>query len=276
MIKLGEYNTLEAARSTDNGFYLKDEDGNEVLLPNKYVPEGFENGAKLDVFIFKDSEDRLTATTATPKIKLNRFAYLKVNQVNNVGAFLDWGLEKDLLVPYSEQNERMVKDNSYLVHMYIDKETERLVASGKLRQFFKNEDCTLDVGDEVDLLIGERNYLGIEVIINELYGGLIYKNEIFKKVQRGDKKKGYIKLIREDYKIDVALQPQGYKNQDASAEKILSILKENEGYLNLNDKSSPELIKARLEMSKKTFKKSIGALYKARLIDIKKDGVYLV
>jgi hypothetical protein len=276
MIEIGRMNSLRAFRQAKQGWYLRNPEGQEVLLPNKYVPEGFKEEDELDVFIFNDSEDRITATTATPKIQLNDFAYLQVKEVNKFGAFLDWGLEKDLLVPFSEQQKKMLKDEHYLVYMYLDARTERLVASSKLDQFLEKENIELEVGQEVDLIIGEFSELGAKVIINKQYSGLIFQNEIFQKLRSGDHVKGFIKQIREDKKIDVSLQQQGYAGVAPNAEKILEKLNAEGGFLALNDKSDPKLIQDQLEMSKKTFKKAIGGLYKQKLIKIEKDGIYLL
>lgn len=276
MIEIGRMNSLRAFRQAKQGWYLRNPEGQEVLLPNKYVPEGFKEDDELDVFIFNDSEDRITATTATPKIQLNDFAYLQVKEVNKFGAFLDWGLEKDLLVPFSEQQKKMLKDEYYLVYMYLDARTERLVASSKLDQFLEKENIDLEVGQEVDLIIGEFSELGAKVIINKQYNGLIFQNEIFQKLRPGDRVKGFIKQLREDKKIDVSLQQQGYAGVAPNAEKILEKLNAEGGFLALNDKSDPKLIQDQLEMSKKTFKKAIGGLYKQKLIKIEKDGIYLL
>lgn len=275
MIKLGKYNTLTAARETANGIYLKDEKGQEVLLPNKLVPKDLELGQQLEVFVYNDSEDRPTATTQQPKIQLNQFGYLKVNEVNRFGAFLDWGLDKDLMVPFKEQAKKMEEGRWYFVYLYLDEETNRLAASAKLSRFFKNKEVDLQVGQEVDLLINFRTDLGVNVIINNRYKGLIYKNDIFQQIRPGDRCKGYIKLIRPDKKIDVTLRQEGYGKVPDGAHKIIEKLKQHDGFLALSDKSDPEEIYAQLGMSKKTFKKAIGGLYKRRMIRIEKDGVYL-
>lgn len=277
MINIGQINHLRAVRSTDNGVYLTDEEGSgEVLLPNKYVPEDIAEGKVLEVFIFNDSEDRITATTATPKIKLHEFACLQVRDVTHVGAFLDWGLEKDLLVPFKEQPGRMVKGGWYMVFLYLDAETDRLVASGRYQKFLQKENIDLKPGEEVNLIIDDETDLGVNVIVNHRFRGLIYQNELFQKIRRGDKRTGFIKNVREDGKIDVTLQKPGYGKVEPNAEKILARLKDNQGYLRLTDKSDPDDIAEILEMSKKTFKKAVGALYKQRLIRLENDGIYLI
>ena len=275
MIKIGQFNSLSAVRVSENGMYLSDEEGQEILLPNKYVPEDMLLEDEINVFIYNDSKDRLTATTKVPKIKCNEFAYLQVKEVNSYGAFLDWGLEKDLLVPFSEQRGRFKEGQSFIVYMYLDEKTNRLVASSKLNRFLEREEINLEIGEEVDLLIGESIDIGVNVIINNQYTGLIFKNELFQSIEIGKRVKGYIKNIREDLKIDVSLQKQGYQNVEPNTQKILDTLNNNQGFLNLNDKSDPNEISSRLQMSKKTFKKAIGALYKKRIIRIEKDGIYL-
>lgn len=275
-MKVGEFNLLKAKRRTLNGYYLVDSEDVEVLLPNKYVPTGMKPDDEISVFIFKDSEDRLTATTITPKILLNEFAVLEVVDVNPVGAFLDWGLEKDLLVPYSEQVEKMKVGNSYPVYLYLDDKTQRLVATGKINKILERDDITVKTGDEVELLICNSTDLGINVIINNLHMGLLYDNELFQAVSPGEVITGYIKNVRPDNKIDVSLQKQGYVSVEPNSKKILQKLQDNNGFLNVTDKSDPVIILAKLEMSKKIFKKAIGSLYKQRLISIKEDGIYLV
>lgn len=275
-MKSGEFNLLTARRRTLNGYYLVDDEDVEVLLPNKYVPDGMKPGDEMSVFIFKDSEDRLTATTIKPYILLNEFAVLKVVDVNPVGAFLDWGLEKDLLVPYSEQASKMKVGSSYPVYLYLDEKTQRLVASGKTNKFLEHDEITVENNEEVELLICNSTDIGINVIINNLHKGLLYDNELFQAVTPGERITGWIKNVRPDNKIDVSLQKQGYVNVEPNAKKILQKLKDNNGFLNLTDKSDPVIILAKLEMSKKLFKKSIGSLYKQKLIRIGKDGIYLV
>ena len=275
-MKIGEFNLLAAKRRTLNGYYLVDNEGAEVLLPNKYVPSRMKPDDEISVFIFKDSEDRLTATTIEPKILLNEFAFLEVVDVNPVGAFLDWGLEKDLLVPYSEQSEKMKVGSSYPVYLYLDEKTQRLAASGKTNKFLEKDEITVEKDQEVELLICNSTDLGINVIINDVHNGLLYDNELFQAVIPGERVIGYVKNIRPDNKIDVSLQKQGYINVEPNAKKILQKLKDNNGYLNITDKSDPMIILAKLEMSKKLFKKAIGSLYKQRLVRIEKDGIYLV
>lgn len=276
MIELGNYNTLEILRDTSVGLFLGDDEGNDVLLPNKYVPEIYEIGDKLTVFCYLDFDERPVVTNLTPYILRNTFKLLKVVEVNKIGAFLDWGLEKHLLVPFGEQREKMVANQWYVVYCYLDEKSFRLVGSNKLDKFLDNEELTVAVNDEVNLIVTRQNDLGWDVIINNQHKGLVYQNEVFKKIAVGDTIKGNIKHIRPDNKIDVSLQALGYVSVEPAANTIYQILKKEGGYLNLHDKSSPEEISARLQMSKKIFKKSIGTLYKDRKINIKPDGIYLV
>ena len=278
MIEIGKYNTLEILRETKVGLFLGN--GNEaedILLPNKYVPKHYEIGDQITVFVYLDHEERPVATTLEPYIHLNEFALLRVNYTNRIGAFMDWGMEKDILVPFKEQAREMEKGKRYLVYLYMDEKTNRLVASSKTNQFLDNENLTVEHGEEVDLLVSHITDLGINVIINGRHKGLLYKDEVYDDaIRTGDKLRGFIKNIRPDHKIDVSLQKQGYENVEPNAEKIVDELKANRGFLRLNDNSHPEDIKTVLKMSKKTFKKAIGALYKERVIDIKDDGIYLL
>jgi predicted RNA-binding protein (virulence factor B family) len=276
MIELGKYNLLTAARQTDNGLYLTDQQGREVLLPNKYVADDLKIGDEIDVFIFNDSEDRLTATTAQPKIQLNEFAFLQVKEVTKFGAFLDWGLEKDLFVPFKEQPTKMIKDNKYIVYLYLDHQTDRLVASANFNRFLEKENVYVEEGEKVDLVILDETELGLNVIINNMHRGLIFNNDIFQVLKTGDAVEGYIKNIRPDNKIDVTLQKQGFANIEPNAQKILEKLQNNNGFLALTDKSDPAEIIGLLEISKKTFKKAIGTLYKKKIIRLEKDGIYLI
>lgn len=276
MIRIGEHNTLEILRLTSVGLYLGDADDNDILLPNKYVPEYYEIGDKIEVFCYLDHEERPVATTLTPKILLNDFAMLKAVEVNEIGAFLDWGLEKHLFVPFREQARKMEEGKWYLVYLYLDEETGRLVASSKTNRFISNEELTVSKFDEVDLIVSRYTELGVEVIINKKHKGLVYENEIFEKLRLGDKRKGVIKKIREDNKIDVSFQQIGYKNIEPSAQKVLDELANSGGFLGLHDKSDSDLIRDLLGMSKKTFKKAIGSLYKQKLITITDDGIRLI
>src|SRR5690606_3912514 len=256
MIKVGQYNKIEILRETSVGLFLGSNDGENILLPNKYVPENFDIGDEIEVFCYLDHEERPVATTLKPYITLNHFSLLQVKEVNQIGAFLDWGLEKHLFVPFSEQARKMEAGKRYLVYMYLDEETDRLVGSSKTNRFIDNSELTVHETEEVNLIISRYTDLGVEVIINEKHKGLIYNNELFRKVRLGEKLKGYIKKIRPGNKLDISLQQSGYKNVEPSAEKILDVLRSENGFLKLNDKSSPDEITGLLQMSKKTFKKA--------------------
>ena len=275
MILNGEYNTLTVLRETSVGFFLGDDEGNDVLLPNKYIPNDLKVDDEIEVFCYQDSEDRIIATTLKPAFTRDQFTSLKVVDVNKIGAFMEWGLEKNLLVPFREQKSDMIVGHWYIVYMYLDLKTGRLAGSTKLAQFYENDDLKLRVGDQVELLATEKTDLGFNVVINDLYLGLLYENEVFQEVKQGYRMQGFVKKIREGGKIDVSLQKQGYQNVEPNAKYILEEMQDNDGFLPLNDKSSPDDIKEQLEMSKKTFKKSIGSLYKQKLIRIETEGIYL-
>lgn len=275
MYRLGEVNKLKINRKSDHGLYMIDDEENEVLLPNAYVDNSWDLNQEVDVFIFKDSEDRITATTVIPKIKLDGFAYLKVVDVNKFGAFLDWGLPKDLFVPFSEQRQRMQLNEYYPVILYLDYESERLIASNKIEKFLEKDDIELTEGQEVDLFVFKKTELGFKAVINDLYEGLIYHNEIFQPLSLGNSVKGYVKALREDNKIDLTLNKTSKNKFDSDQEKILSLLKVDDGFLPLNDKSDPEEIYEELSMSKKAFKRAIGGLYKKKIITIEENGIYL-
>lgn len=274
-MQIGEYNTLEILRDTKVGLFLGD-GTNDVLLPNKYVPKEFQIGDTLTVFVYLDHEERPVATTLKPYVKLNEFAHLKVNYMNEFGAFLNWGMEKDLFVPFREQARPMEEGKRYLVYCFMDEKTNRLVASSKTQQFLDKEEPNYINGEEVNLIISHISDAGINVIINEKHRGLAYANEVYDDIKPGLRMKGYIKQVRPDGKLDVSLRKLGVEAIEPSAQIILDELKANKGFLRLNDNSHPEDIKTVLKMSKKTFKKAIGTLYKQKQIEIKDDGIYLV
>ncbi|TCK69030.1 hypothetical protein DFQ05_0541 [Winogradskyella wandonensis] len=275
MIHLGEYNTLTILRDTEPGLFLGDGEENEILLPNRYVPETFEIGDQIEVFAYLDNEERPVATTDKPYIKKGDFALLRCNQVTKFGAFLDWGLVKELFCPFKEQAFKMKSGGWYLVHCYLDEETERLVASSKTNRFLDNKELTVERYDEVDLIVSHPSEIGMNVIVNKRHLGLVFKDEIFKDISVGDRLKGTVKKIRPGNKLDISLSQIGYRNIEPNAQFILTELGDNGGFLPLNDKSSPADIKDVLQMSKKSFKKAVGSLYKERKIEIKDDGIYL-
>lgn len=274
-MEVGRYNTLQVLRATSVGLYLGDAEGNDVLLPHKYIPESVEMGQELEVFIYRDSEDRLIATTLTPAILRDQFAVLEVAATSSIGAFLEWGLEKDLFVPFKEQNHKLQTGQWVPVYLYLDEATDRLVASAKINKFFRNDETVeLEENQKVDLLVFEKTDMGYNVIINNLYKGLVYENEIFRRLAWGDQTTGYIKNIREDGKIDVSLQPLGFRNaRDENSRIILEKLQENGGVLHLSDSSDPMDIQEQLGMSKKAFKKAIGGLYREGLITLSEASI---
>jgi hypothetical protein len=276
MLKLGEYNMLEIVRERDQGIYLCDEEGDEVLLPNKYVPEQFQIRDVLKVFVYLDSSERIVATTLEPFATVKSFAYLKCTNVSEIGAFLDWGLEKDLFVPFKEQSSKMRVGSWYLVYVYLDEETNRLVASSKTNAFLDNSLVLLSSYDEVDLIASHPSPQGWNMIVNQKHLGLVYSDEIFQKVTPGDQLKGFVKKVRPDGKIDLTLQRHGFRGIEPNAEQILKELQSSGGFIDLNDKSDPDDIKEVFQLSKKSFKKAIGALYKNRKITIEKEGIRLI
>jgi len=275
MIKIGDYNTLTIIREKEQGLYLGDEESNEILLPKRYVPETYKIWDKIEVFVYLDNDERLVAVTDKPYITRGEFAVLRCNAVTEHGAFLDWGLIKELFCPFIEQAFKMKKGDWYLVYCFLDEKTDRLVASSKTNRYLSNQDLTVQEFDEVDLIVSHPSDIGMNVIVNKKHLGLIYKDNIFTDLSIGDKMKGVVKKVRPGNKLDIALGQIGFRNIEPNAEIIMHELHDNNGYLNLTDKSSPETIKEVLQMSKKNFKKAIGTLYKQRLITIKEDGIYL-
>lgn len=275
MAQLGKTNTLRIRRKTDFGLYLADNDGNEILLPNRYVTADMHTGDNIDVFVYKDSEDRIVATTETPKAQVGEFALLKVVATNSAGAFLDWGLPKDLLVPFREQKVDMVVGRSYIVYVYVDYNSDRIVASAKINKFLDNCPVKYRQGDPVDIMIAQRTDIGYKVIIDNLYSGIIYHNEIFRTVNIGDRFEAFIKNIREDGKIDVTLADRADRRTPELADKILMYLMSHGRRMTITDKSSPETIKMAFECSKKDFKKAIGYLYKKKIISLQPGCIEL-
>lgn len=276
MIELGRKNKLEILRDTSVGLFLGDDEGNDVLLPNKYVPEHYEIGESIEVFCYLDYDERPVATTLEPYIMLGEFRLLEVAEINEFGAFMQWGLEKHLLVPFREQRNKMKEGQWYVVYCYLDDKSGRLVASNKLDMFLSNDVLDLKEWDEVDLVVTRQTDLGWEVIVNEKHKGLVYFNEVFKTINIGDVIPGCIKTIRKDNKLDISLQPLGTRVLEPAANKIYQVIKENGGFLELHDKSSPNEIRYLMQMSKKTFKKGIGTLYKAKKILLEESGVRLI
>lgn len=271
----GKFNTLSISRIVDFGVYLDGGESGEILLPMKWVPEGCKPNDDLEVFIYFDSEDRLIATTIRPLAQVGEFAFLRAKAVNEVGAFLDWGLEKDLLVPYREQSVKMVAGKSYIVYLFADPQTSRIAGSSRVERFLSKEAPSYQPFDEVDLLLWRTSEIGYMAIINNSHEGLIYASEVFEELERGQKIRGYVTKIRDDGKIDLSLQKPGYEKIDELSERILGLIEANNGTLNLNDKSPAEEIYSVCGMSKKNFKKSVGALYKQKLIRLTDKGIEL-
>lgn len=276
MADIGKLNELRVVKELDFGIYLDGGDSGEILMPKRYVPEGCKVDDMLEVFIYLDSEDRIIATTEKPYAMVNDFVFLKVVAVNSAGAFLDWGLPKDLLVPYSEQRPVMKEGESYVVRVYLDLNSSRLAASSKLDKFLHDEPGNFQPGQEVDLLICEQTDLGWKAIINNSHWGVLYDNEIFLELKKGQTIKGFIKKIRDDNKIDLCLQKPGYEKVDDISEAIITALKAQGGFIPVTDKSSPEIIYKLFGISKKTYKKAIGAIYRKKLISIENDGIRLI
>ncbi|MCP3929819.1 MAG: GntR family transcriptional regulator [Bacteroidetes bacterium] len=277
MITIGKFNNLEVLREVDFGVYLDGGPYGDILLPQRYVPVGLEIGQDIEVFVYNDSEDRLIATTLQPLAEVERFAYLKVNDLSTFGAFLDWGLPKDLLVPFREQASPMRQGESYLVYVYLDETTKRIVATNRLNRLLKVKSEGFEVGQEVEIIVAQRTDLGYKVIVNETYWGLIFTNKVFRKIHIGDRLPAYVEQIRLDGKLDIVLQKIGYRQAIPEAsQQLLAELKENEGFLPLTDKTAPEKIYATLKMSKKSFKKALGSLYKQKLIQLQEGGIRLV
>lgn len=276
MLFIGKYNYLTIERVTSVGMFLSDVEGEEVLLPNQYITDDMQVGDQIKVFVYLDSEDRPVATTQTPKIIRNEFAFLEVKDVSEYGAFLDWGLIKDLFVPFREQSKPMEIGEWHVVFLYLDQKSQRLLASAKIDKFLESDRLTVAEGEEVDLLIWQKTDLGYNVVVNQYHKGLIYANEVFQPLQIGDSLKGYVKKIREENKLDISLQKTGYEVVEPVAKQILEEVEKGKGFLALSDSSSPEDIYNKLKISKKVFKKAIGGLYRQGIIRIGEDGIYLI
>lgn len=274
MIRIGDYNELEVIRSTSVGVFLSDQEGTEILLPNKYVPDGVQLKQELRVFCYLDHEERPIATTLKPKVKRGGYAYLQVADVNRNGAFLDWGLEKQLFVPFREQYVKMEIGKKYIVHCFLDEQSFRLAGSSKIDKFLKG-DHDFKVNDAVHLLASRKTQLGWEVVVENKAKGLLFFSDVHKSVEIGASLQGYIKKVRADSKLDITLEPIGVKGLDAAASQILKELESRQGFLPLHDKSSPEQIKTVLQLSKKAFKKGVGTLYRQKKIVLLPDGIRL-
>jgi len=276
MVEIGRLNKLKVVRTQDFGVYLDGDKHGEILLPRSDILEDFNLGDEVEVFIYFDSEDRIIATSRKPTIMVGEFALLEVLSITTYGAFVDWGLSKDLLVPYREQKQKMEQGKKYLVHAFYDIVSNRIAASSKLDKFLGNVEHDYSEEQQVDLIICNKTDLGYNAIINSSNWGVLYKNELFQKVEFGQRIKGYIKKIRDDAKIDLSLDQPGPQKIDSVSQAILDKLNENNGFLPITDKTSPDDISKMFSVSKKTYKKAIGALYKRKHIILEKDGIKLI
>ncbi|MDF7826797.1 S1-like domain-containing RNA-binding protein [Pontiellaceae bacterium B12227] len=275
MVEVGKMNKLAISRNSDFGLLLDGEQLGEILIPKRYVSNAWKEGDEIDVFVYLDSEDRLTATTERPKAQVGEFVLLRCKDATPIGAFLDWGLPKDLFVPFREQRMKMRQGESYLVHIYYDNASERIVASAKLDKFLSSSKRFYKNGEEVDLIAWQKSDLGYKFIINNERWGMVFDNEMFQAIQRGQKLKGFIKNVRPDGRIDLALNKPGYEKVSKLTDVILNHLKANDGFMPITSKTPPPQIYALFSVSKKTYKNAIGALYKQRMITIEDDGVRL-
>jgi len=276
MVEIGKLNRLKVVKEVDFGLYLDGGEQGEILLPIRYVPKSWQIGAELPVFIYRDSEDRIIATTEKPYAMVGDFACLKVISITRMGAFLDWGLSKDLLVPFSEQIHEMEEEKRYVVRVYLDESSYRIVASARLDDFLyeENED-DFEAGEEVDLFVANKSDLGYKVIINNTHWGLLHNQEVVHPLKRGERLKGFVKNIREDGKIDIALHLRARDKTDDACDIILKALKRGGGFLAITDKSSPDEIRALFNLSKAMYKKAVGSLYKRKIILITNEGIRL-
>ena len=274
-IKLGDYNKLRVTKEVDFGLYLDGYDEGEILLPARYVPQGAKPDDELNVFIYLDQDERLIATTERPLVKVGEFGFLRVAWVNQYGAFLDWGLMKDLFCPFSEQKKKMECGSHHIVHVHIDEESYRIVASAKVEKYLSKETADYYHNEAVDLLVWQKTDMGFKVIIDNTYQGLVYNNQIFKEIHTGDRLRGYIDQIREDGKIDVMLQPSGRQQTKDFADTLTDYLIAHNGFCPYGDKTDPNIIKNLFGVSKKTFKRAIGDLYRRHVIVITEEGLRL-
>ena len=274
-IQLGKYNRLEVVKEVDFGVYLNGDEDGEILLPTRYVPEGCQPGDVLDVLIYLDMDERLIATTLKPYVQVGQFAFLEVAWTNQFGAFLNWGLMKDLFVPFREQKMKMVKGNRYLVHAHLDEESYRIVASAKVERYLSKEKAPYERGEEVDCMVWQKTDLGFKVIVDNKYSGMLFKNEIFQEIRTGQKLRAFVKQVREDGKIDLELQKRGVQKVEDFSEVLLKYIQDNGGHTAMNDKTDAEEIYNTFGVSKKTFKKAVGELYKKRMIILEEGGIRL-
>ena len=275
-IRLGDYNLMKVVKEVDFGMYLDGGVEGEILLPKRYVPEGLKMGDDIKVFVYLDQDERPVATTLQPLAKVGEFAWLEVAWVNEYGAFLNWGLMKDLFCPFREQKRRMERGQHYIVYVGIDEDSYRIVASAKVEHFLSHDVPEYRHGDEVSLLVWQKTELGFKVIVDNRFAGLVYEGQVFRQLTTGDRLKGYVDRVRPDGKLDITIQPTGRRNTEEFSDVLLQYLRDNNGQCDLGDKSPAELIADRFKVSKKTFKKAVGDLYKRRLIEICDNGLRLL
>lgn len=276
MQEIGNIVELESVKTTPQGVYLITQEGVEVLIPHKYVPTDFEIGDKIEVFVYTDSEDRPIATTLIPKVLMHQCAFLKAVDITPVGAFFEWGVEKDLLVPYSEQFYKLEVGEEYAIYLYKDELTNRMVGSTKLEKHLKKNPINLTQGEEISLLVVQHTDLGYKVVVNNKHIGMLFENEVFRPIYIGDKLKGFVQKVRPDNKLDITLNSSKLDELENIANAIYETLLKEKGKLNITDKSSPELIYSTFKVSKKAFKKAVGILYSGKKININPDSIELI
>ena len=277
MIQLGKFNDLKVSKSEDSGYTLIDDEGTEIFLPSEKTDKELEEGAAVSVFVYPGILGTKKATLKKPLIALGEFAFLTVSSTDEQGVYVDWGMEKDLLIPPKQEGERMEEGESYIIFMYQDRESGKLYGSNKIEKRLSNDDLTIEEGEEVDLMVQRESDMGFAVIVNHRHRGLVFENEVFQDLLIGDTLRGYVTKIQSEHRLDITIRPMGYRNTvDPDVKTVLNGLEENQGFLPLTDKSKPDLIMVELNMSKKAFKRAIGFLYKERKIEIKEDGIYLV
>lgn len=274
-MRIGEVQKLLVSKKTNQGYYLEDEFGDEVLLPNRLAPEQVKIEDVLEVFVYTDSEDLPIASTKLPNVMPNEFGMVTIKHNTSFGAFADWGIDKDLLIPFSEQYKPLKEGQRCLIFVYLDEKTRRLAGSTRYRKFLNQENVTFNTDDEVQIIVAEETPMGYQVIVNKKHLGLLYKNEVFQPLAIGEQRRAYIKTLRSDGKIDLVLELGGYERIATYAEDLLELLKQRGGFIPFHDASNPEDIKRVLKMSKKSFKKALGDLYKKDLIELSEKGTHL-
>ena len=277
MIQLGKFNDLKVSKAEDSGYTLIDDEGTEIFLPSEKTDKELEEGATVSVFVYPGILGAKKATLKKPLIALGEFAFLTVSSTDEQGVYVDWGMEKDLLIPPKQEGERMEEGESYIIFMYQDRESGKLYGSNKIEKRLSNDDLTIEEGEEVDVMVQRESDMGFAVIVNHRHRGLVFENEVFQDLLIGDTLKGYVKKIQPENRLDITIRPMGYRNTvDPDVQTVLYALEDNQSFLPLTDKSKPDLIMVELNMSKKAFKRAIGSLYKERKIEIKEDGIHLI